>query len=795
MSGLKLLINRRLYEFGAFRLDTVNGLFVGEELVNLAPKVLKTLTLLVENPGRVISKDEFFEEVWADTFVEDNALSFNISQLRKTLSRFDEGTNFVETIPKRGFRFVGDVREISAETSETEIFINRHRIEEVVLEETSEDVTTHSALASKPIRSKIFSLRTLAFFSVAVLLVVLSVGFVREFRQNSKLRSFDSIRSVRLTSWASLGSSSYSNYSSSHDGKLIVYSSLRNGISEGVFVRQFDGGEEIRITNDDWKNFNPIWSPDDKQIAFVSVRESRAGIYTCPFLGGTSVLLKLVALGNLSIRYWSKDGSSIFYEFDGNLYRLDITSKESSQVTNFPASKTDRYFAVSPDETQVVYVDKVDGQTDLWLMALTGGESHRITNDPETESGEVWHPDGQRIFYTARHDNHYQVNLVYPAGGAPLQVKRGDIQYKIIGISADGLKIFYAIWEDTSDIWGVNTETGEEFTVASELESEFWSDVSYDQRSIIFQQNSTPLPPREMGKSTIVVRALGEKRNQHSFVGTNPKWLPDNRQIAFLRLQEAEQKYDLWLFDTVSGAEKRLTTDGVDAAGFAMLPYNRTQAASSSWSPDAKTFVYLDGKRNNVLMALTDGGETANLTNNDNKDVTFYSPIWSPDGDQIAFVSVSAAEKTVWNVWLFENGCRREIFSTHESLRFLGWSSEGDKLFFETTAGPMKASPTDVKLLEISSGGSSKIVHAFEKISALSMVLSPDGKRLAFVARQDGIDNVFISSAVTGETTQITTNSIPEFCFGSLEWSPDGKAIYFDKQQQIYTISMFDHFN
>lgn len=389
MSDSKLLTDKRLYEFGVFRLNTGNGLFAGEEFVNLAPKVLQTLTLLVENRGRVISKGEFFEKIWADTFVEDNALSFNISQLRKTLAKFDENTNFVETIPKRGFRFVADVREISVEENETEIFINRRQIQEVFLEEMPETMAANSFSAGKPLKSKISNPKTIAFFAIAILLVALSAGFVWQFRQNRNLRSFDSIRSVKLTSWASLGSSSYSNYSSSHDGKLIAYSSLRNGISEGIFVRQFDGGEEIRLTNDEWKNFNPIWSPDDKQIAFVSVRASQAGIYICPFLGGTSTLVKIIGQGNLSVHHWSKDGAALFYEFDGNLFRLDIASKESSQITNFPSSIIDKYFAVSPDESRIVYVDKLEGQTDLWIMPVGGGKPQRLTNDAETESGEV----------------------------------------------------------------------------------------------------------------------------------------------------------------------------------------------------------------------------------------------------------------------------------------------------------------------------------------------------------------------------------------------------------------------
>ena len=796
MSDSKLLTDRCLYAFGVFRLDTGNGLFVDGELVNLAPKVLQTLTLLVENHGRVISKDEFFEKIWADTFVEDNALSFNISQLRKTLAKFDEHTNFVETIPKRGFRFVADIREVSLEETETEILINRRSVSEVVLEELPETVPA-KLLSERPPRSKIFNLKTLAF-GAAVLLVVLAVAFVRQFRQNRDLRSFDAIRSVKLTSWASHGSSAYSQYSSSHDGELIAYSSLRNGISESIFIKQFNGGEEIRLTNDEWQNFNPIWSPDDKQIAFVSIRESQSGIYSCPFLGGAPTLIKVVGVGRLFLSHWSKDGSTLFYEFEGNLFRLNIASKESAQLTDFPTVEIDfRYFALSPGEDRIVFRDGTLEATDIWMMTL-GGERTRVTNNAEREERPFWHPDGQRIFYTVRRDNQYQINVVFINEGEPVQIKRGDSEYRMTGISDDGKKVFYSNYEDKSDIWGVKPDTGEEFPVAADGESEFWLDPSPDNKFLAFQTNSLPYPPVVFRRSLIEVRAVDEKRILHSFRGHNPKWLRDSRQIAFLRKYDEDPDFNLWLFDTVTGAETQLTTEGVPRGSYAFLPYNRTQVADFGWSADGGKYVYLDNTSRNIRLGFSSGGETVNLTGNDNSNLFFYAPVWSPVGDRLAFVSsqkpASDGEKKVWSVWLTEQDKSREIFKTSESLRLLGWSPDGDRLFFET-APAMKASPTDVKILEVLMNGDGKIINSFEKISALSMTLSADGKNVAFAARRAGGDNIYISPIATGEIKKLTGNSNSNFCFGSLKWSPDGKTIFYDRQEQIYTISMFDNFN
>lgn len=103
------------------------------EPVKLAPKVYQLLVYLIENRDRIVSKDEIFSAVWNDAFVEDNALSFTVSQLRKSLSAFDAETKFVQTVPRRGFRFVAEV-SAPASTNGRQM-IERQTVEEVWVEE------------------------------------------------------------------------------------------------------------------------------------------------------------------------------------------------------------------------------------------------------------------------------------------------------------------------------------------------------------------------------------------------------------------------------------------------------------------------------------------------------------------------------------------------------------------------------------------------------------------------------------------------------------------------------------
>jgi DNA-binding winged helix-turn-helix (wHTH) protein len=99
----------KIYEFGDWRLDPAEHLLLRNgSPVPLGPKVFDTLVVLVENAGRLVTKDEFMKRVWPDSFVEDLALTQNISQLRKILGNGEEPV--IETVPKRGYRLLVPVR-------------------------------------------------------------------------------------------------------------------------------------------------------------------------------------------------------------------------------------------------------------------------------------------------------------------------------------------------------------------------------------------------------------------------------------------------------------------------------------------------------------------------------------------------------------------------------------------------------------------------------------------------------------------------------------------------------------
>src|SRR5882724_3270583 len=125
---------RHLYEFGPFRLDaeklrlTRNG-----ELVPLFRKDVESLLVLVSNPGRSLEREELMLAVWEDTAVEDANLTVSISHLRKALETNGDGAEYIETIPRVGYRFVADVREATEERAP--LIVEKRTLSRTVVEE------------------------------------------------------------------------------------------------------------------------------------------------------------------------------------------------------------------------------------------------------------------------------------------------------------------------------------------------------------------------------------------------------------------------------------------------------------------------------------------------------------------------------------------------------------------------------------------------------------------------------------------------------------------------------------
>src|SRR5262249_5008227 len=140
-----------LYEFGPFRLEPAERkLLRGNEVIALTPKAFDTLVVLVRNSGHLLEKDELIQMLWPDSFVEEGNLTSNVSLLRKALGQDPE---YIETVPKKGYRFVGAVRQLP----KAEIMRAKERREERVetAKETADYCQPEQLLSAPPAPTKV----------------------------------------------------------------------------------------------------------------------------------------------------------------------------------------------------------------------------------------------------------------------------------------------------------------------------------------------------------------------------------------------------------------------------------------------------------------------------------------------------------------------------------------------------------------------------------------------------------------------------------------------------------------
>ncbi|MEO8367959.1 MAG: winged helix-turn-helix domain-containing tetratricopeptide repeat protein [Candidatus Solibacter sp.] len=201
--------SERTYRFGSFALEYQTGLlYHGGELVSLPPKVSRTLLLLVENHGKVVAKEVLLQYVWPDAFVEEGNLHHNVSVLRKLLQSNGCPVARIDTLPKRGYRFVGEVTLVESEANEP----NQPAVR---AEQLSAAIEPPTALPDPPSTAG----RKRQWFIAAGLATVLCLGLVGAFIFSSRTSAGTERGAVPASSIAVLP---FSNFSSDPQGDYLA---------------------------------------------------------------------------------------------------------------------------------------------------------------------------------------------------------------------------------------------------------------------------------------------------------------------------------------------------------------------------------------------------------------------------------------------------------------------------------------------------------------------------------------------------------------------------------------------
>src|SRR5881397_3694263 len=124
----------QVYEFGSYSVDESERLLLrGDEVVPLTPKAFEMLLVLLESSGHVLTKEELMKRVWPDTIVEEANLSHNIYKLREALGKGRDGEKYIETVPRRGYRFVAKVTRVH--DYDADPLVEEHSRARIVIEE------------------------------------------------------------------------------------------------------------------------------------------------------------------------------------------------------------------------------------------------------------------------------------------------------------------------------------------------------------------------------------------------------------------------------------------------------------------------------------------------------------------------------------------------------------------------------------------------------------------------------------------------------------------------------------
>ena len=608
------------------------------------------------------------------------------------------------------------------------------------------------------------------------------------------------LKNTEIVSWSSSTGEQLSAGTFSPDGKMIAFTSSKSG-TRNVWIKQVASGEAIQITKDNFNNQNPVWSPDGSTLAFFSNRGDQYGIWQIPAFGGSPTLIAAVEDGGTRLHSWSPKNLIYFNSpLNVNLSALDVNSGRATQITNLqPATE----MSISPNEESLAYVVPDGDKYGISVMSLKDGTSTPVFQSTTEVKRVIWHPDNRRIFYGATVDGIIQIFVLGIDGGQPKQITFADRDSMIGNVATDGTKILYGSVKEESDIWGVDLTTSNEFTVAADIDAELWANAGGPRETVAYQSVKGLGQGDHIYKATIFIREINSDRPpvqlaQNAFL---PIWSPDGEQVAFFQAENDE--YQIKTVGAAGGIPKQVTAAGAMPAGFSMMPYNRVQKSDFSWSPDSRRIAYSStrGGQSNIWLTSADGAAETQITANTEKNLTLACPLWSADGKRVAYSSRTQQRgpnnNFTYNFMVTEadKADSKTVFQATYFVRLIGWSN-GDSLILASGAGDERvAVPPEVTLFQVSlETGERRQIAVLKNAYIFNIDLSADGKQIAFVAHQDGKDNLWIMPAIGGAAKKITSNNDSRLYFSKLSWTADGSRVYFGKQMRYSLLSMLNDF-
>jgi len=707
---------QRVYRFGEFTLDAEQKVLLRNGApLSLTPKVFDTLLILVENGGRIVEKDALMNRVWPDTFVEEANLTFNIQQLRKALGDNAREPSFIETVARRGYRFITPVSEVSDEHARYQTNSVEKRI--VGIENGKRFPTEAASQPRTHVSTQTF--RILFLCGVFITLVVGGLAFYpwrsSKNQQHSRIR-FQNAQMTRLTSGKALHTAI------SPDGKQVAYV-LEEKDGQSLWLRRTTVESSVRIVPPHSVDFMGVrFSRDGDTIYYITSEPQKfeGTLYSVPVLGGPTRKLFENIGGPIGL---SHDGTQIAFtvchaENEG-IIRLMVGSADGLNEHEIYEEKEPAGLSLftppawSPDDSQIATV-KTDTREVLNKFIAVNLRDGSVTNLSNNEwkivDGLDWTSDG--LFVTAQHqdDDNYELWQIDLSKHIPQKLTKDLSSYHGISLASDGQTSATIQNVTLTQLWSVPLTGSANFKQITSGSGSY-IDVAFTPQGKLLYSSRT----KGLGDLWIMD---ADDRNHIELTNNaggnySPVSSPDGRFI---------------FFTSSRGKTYSIYRSLADGTGAYKLTNDNEEEAAAACSRDGKVVVfqnYLQGSQ--PLKKVSSEGGTPVLLN----DRWNGSPAISPDGK---FVAVWHAELYAdqWKLALIPlntGGKPVRTFSATFSANWptgpIRWTADGLGLLYIVTADGVSniwRQPMD--------GGKPVPVTQFQNDLIFSFDISPDGKTL-----------------------------------------------------------------
>lgn len=694
------LETQTLLKFGAFTLKADESVLeLDGTAVPLTPKMYDLLLVLVRNSGRIVEKDVLLREVWPDSFVEEGNIAFNIRQLRKLLGCDAQSPTFIETVPRRGYRFIAPVEPVIEKAPEPPL----------------PDSASHSEVIAQPASRRRGGILALVSPVVLVVLAAAYIWYPRTASPSGLLTTPLSIeklsadgnifhavltpdgRKLVYTHRSGSGKQSiwvrelqtsnavqivapsehfYGGMTISPDGGTIYFSrGSQTGPQTDIFRMSITGGvpEKLIESTQGWMSI----SPDGSRISFVRCpykEDDHCSLYIADTENGANEkkLITRPKFIRISDNRISPDGKKVAFasghsrtasnEF--GLYEVDIESGKERRLSN-EAFFNIGYLTYLPDQKSILLtaMQRPDRSYPIWKVSLADGKTERLTSDSECYSRLSIDAQAGLLLATRVTPDFrlYLYNLGDP--GPPLPIaSAGTVRY------ASGERfVFSSEMSGNSEIWSAKIDGTDQRQLTNHPGSDLEPIVSPDGSEVFFgSDRSGILQVWRMNIDGSDPRPLTHEEGGYPLhISPDGRWLfyrsGFNGNIRKVEVETGKEEVvagDLGHRMTVSPDTEFIAFARREKEAFLLEIYSirdarvirsipieipRTRVAQVAWSRDGKHLLYIltdDKKENGKLYSQSvDGGpakEIADLRGDSIAEMTALAI--APDGRSFAVI-------------------------------------------------------------------------------------------------------------------------------------------------------------